>query len=158
MKSFISNPVYTLQKKTNLSQSTFFTVSRLTHKLVAENYSYWTIIHNLLIWLTSLFAIEAKRSLVPNSVRARWSHVTGICMTSAPGVCIQEIQEKAQASESICQSRKSPLRSVNFVHDIRHLKNTMGSNAIQFMTKQIQVRSLKELNMEKNKNYKNVYW
>lgn len=156
MKSFISDPVYTLQKKTHLTQSTFFTVSRLTHKLAAEHYSYWTIISHLLIWLTSLFAIEVKRSFVPNSVSAQWSHVTGICVTSGPGVCSSgEIQEKAKSSESICQSRKWPL---SFVHDMRHLKNTMGSNAIQFMTKQIQIRNLKELNYMENKNYKNLYW
>lgn len=109
------------------------------------------------MWLTSLFAIEVKRSSVPNSVSAWWSHITGICVTSGPGVCSSgEIQQKAQSSESICQSRKWPLRSgVSFVHEVRHLENTMGSNSIQFMTKQIQIRSLKELNnMEKNKNEK----
>lgn len=58
-------------------------------------------------------------------------------MSSGPGVCSsEEIQEKAQPSESICQSRKSPLRrDLSFVHDMRYLENTMGSNAIQVIGK-----------------------
>jgi len=56
MKTFISDPVYTLQKNTNKFKSIYiFTVCRLTHKFTAENYSYLRLDYNKLSIKSDLF-------------------------------------------------------------------------------------------------------